>query len=96
MDFKVLYTEPALADLEALMRGSWERYPATSERFADSLLNHIDLLKDFPYVGAPVRGYAGVRQLVHSPLRVYYRLDEEKRVVEILNIRHGARWYPGL
>jgi len=95
MDFKVLYTEPALADLDAVMHWSWEKHPATSERFANALLNHIDLLKDFPYVGAAVRGHPGVRQLVHSPLRVYYRLDEEKRVIEILHIWHGARRYSG-
>lgn len=96
MDFKLLYTDPALADLEAVMRWSWDIHPATSERFADSLLNHIDLLKEFPYVGAPVRGHPGVRQLVHSPLRVYYRVDRERDIIEILHIRHSAREFADL
>jgi hypothetical protein len=41
------------------MRWSWQGHPGTSERFADSLLNHVDLLNDFPYLGVPVRGYPG-------------------------------------
>ncbi len=96
MDFKVVYTEPALDDLEAVMSWSWEKHPGTSERFAHSLLNHIDLLKDFPYLGAPLKGYPGVRRLLHSPLHVYYRVHEEKRVIEILHFWHTAREEPEL
>jgi len=32
-----------------------------------------------------------VRKLLHSPLLVYYRVDEDKRLIEILHVRHGAR-----
>ena len=96
MDFKVVYTEPALADLETVMSWSWEKHPGTSQRFADSLLNHVDLLKDYPYLGAPVKGYPGVRRLLHSPLQVYYRIHQEKGVIEILHFWHVAREQPGL
>ena len=96
MDFKVVYTEPALADLETVMGWSWERHPGTSERFADSLLNHIDLLSDFPYLGAPVKGYPGVRRLLHSPLQIFYRVREDKGVIEILHFWHTAREGPKL
>jgi plasmid stabilization system protein ParE len=57
VDFQVFYTGPALADLESVMRWSWQNHPGTTERFADGLLNHVDLLKNFPYLGAPVRGH---------------------------------------
>lgn len=95
MDFKILYTEPALADLETVMRWSWEKHPGASERFADSLLNHVDLLGNFPYLGARVKGFPGVRQIVHSPVQVYYRIDEEKAVIQILHIWHEARLFSG-
>ena len=96
MDFKVVYTEPALADLKVIMSWSWEKHPGTSQRFADSLLNHIDLLKDYPYLGAPVKGYPAVRRLLHSPLQVYYRIHQEKGVIEILHFWHVARQQPEL
>ncbi len=94
MDFKVLYTEGALADLADIFARSWEEHPGTTERFASSLLNHVDLLKSFPRMGAPVSKYPGVRCLTHSPLQVFYRLDDAKRVVEILHFWHGARKKP--
>jgi plasmid stabilization system protein ParE len=94
VDFQVLYTEPALADLEEVMRWSWQNHPGSTERFANALLNHVDLLREFPYLGAPVRGYAGIRQLQHSPLHVYYKVLLESRRVEILHFWHGARRGP--
>jgi plasmid stabilization system protein ParE len=94
VDFQVLYTEPSLADLAEIMRWSWQNHPATTERFANALLNHVELLRDFPYLGAPVRGYPGVRRLQHSPLHVYYRALLEPRRVEILHFWHAARRDP--
>jgi len=73
------------------MRWSWQNHPGSTERFANALLNHVDLLKDFPYLGAPVGGYPGVRQLQHSPLRVYYKVVPESHRVEILHFWHRAR-----
>ena len=95
MDFKILYTEPALADLEAVMHWSWEKHPGASERFGGSLLSHVDLLKNFPYLGAPVKGFRGVRRLLHSPVQVYYRVDEGRTRIQILHIRHVAQLFPG-
>jgi len=76
------------------VRWSWKNHPA--ERFANSLLNHVDLLKEFAYLGKPVRGYAGVRRLLHPPLHIYYKVVPESRRVEILHIWHGARRDPQL
>ena len=96
MDFKVLYTEPALADLEAIMDWSWAKHPEITERFANSILDHVDLLKNFPRMGTLVRGYPGVRRFLHSPFHVYYRIHETGRVVEILHFWHSSRKIPGL
>lgn len=96
MDFQVLYTEPALRELEEIFTWSWERYPETTERFGLSLLNHIDLLKSFPQLGTPVKSFPGVRRLLHSPLHVYYRVLPEQKRVEILHFWHSSRKPPRL
>lgn len=96
MDFKLLYTDPALKDLADIFEWSWEKHPGTTEKFAASLIEHIGLLKMFPRLGAPVSGYPGIRRLSHSPLLVYYRVLEGRQVVEILHIWHGARRSPRL
>jgi plasmid stabilization system protein ParE len=37
-----------------------------------------------------------VRKIVHSPIRIYYRLDEDRNMVEILHFWHGSRRNPKL
>ncbi len=96
MDFKVLYTPTALSDLAEVMRWSWNNHPETSERFASALLNHIDLLSTFPHLGSPVKHRPGVRKLLHSPVRVYYRIQEKRKLVEIIHLWHSARQHPEL
>ena len=96
MDFQVLYTEPALNDLEILMTWSWERHPDGTEPLATSLLGHVDLLKKFPFMGTGVRGLPGVRRLLHTPFHVYYRVHPKRHALEILHIWHASRNAPAL
>ena len=91
MDYQVLYTEPALADLEELLAWSWEKHPGTTQRFGVALLNHVGLLKSFPRLGAPVDGYPDVRWFLHSPFHVYYRLLPEQKRIEVLHFWHRSR-----
>ncbi len=94
MAFKLLYHEDALADLEEILNWSREQHPETTEQFARDLFNHIELLQAFPYIGASVQGNANVRQLLHSPLYIYYRVDVDRGGIEILHFRHGTRKSP--
>lgn len=96
MDFQILYTEPALTDLEEFFARSWEQHPGSTERFAAALLNHVDLLKSLPRLGAPVKGYPGVRRFLHSPLHVYYRMLAERQRIEVLHFWHASRNPPRL
>ena len=94
MEWKVLYTEPALADVESIKDWSWAFHPDTTERFISALLNHIDLLEMFPRMGTPVRNHPNVRRLVHTPVWIFYRVNDDKRRVEILHVWHHARSGP--
>jgi len=93
VDFKIRVTEAALADFEEILAYSWDNFPATAERFGDAILNHVDLLKKFPYIGSPVDGRDSVRLLVHTPILVYYRVSEGLNLIEILHFWHGSRRY---
>jgi plasmid stabilization system protein ParE len=91
VDLKIQITEAALADFEEILAYSWDNFPSTAERFGEAILNHVDLLKDFPYIGSPVDGRADVRLLVHTPIVIYYRVNESLKSVEILHFWHGSR-----
>jgi len=94
MDFKILYHEDALADLEEIFEWSREKHPQTTEQFANDLFEHIELLQALPYIGAPIKEHPQLRRLLHSPLYVYYRLDENRGAIEILHFWHSSRKEP--
>jgi plasmid stabilization system protein ParE len=94
MDYRLLFTQRALNDLAAIISHIAEDDGEAASRFGDSLLDHIDLLKRFPRMGGTIRNRARVRKLLHSPVLVYYQLREDRRLVEVLHLRHAARESP--
>jgi plasmid stabilization system protein ParE len=91
VDYRLLYTQRALNDLAEILGYIAEDDAEAASRFGASLLDHVDLLTSFPRLGGSIRKRARVRKLLHSPMLVYYRINEEKRFIEILHLRHGAR-----
>ncbi len=94
MAFKILFTEDALIDLEIILDYIRADDPEAAARFGTALLNHTELLATFPHIGAPVKQRKGVRKLLHSPIRIYYRIHETKQLLEILHFWHTARREP--
>jgi toxin ParE1/3/4 len=96
VEYKILFSESALTDLEALLEFIERDNPDAAEHFGNSLLNHVDLLGSFPRIGEPVPRRRGIRKLLHTPIRIYYRIHEDRKVVEIIQFRHGARRRPAV
>jgi toxin ParE1/3/4 len=94
VDFRLLYSQRALSDLEEIVGYIAEDDADSAARFGDSLLDHLDLLEKFPRIGTPTRKKAEVRKLMHSPIVVYYQIHDSRGLVEILHLRHGARKQP--
>ena len=94
MDYRLLYTQKALNDLAAIISHIAEDDADAASHFGSSLIEHIELLVRFPRIGGLIRKRAQIRKLVHSPYLVYYRVRENKREIEILHSRHGARKPP--
>lgn len=94
MDFQIRITKTALADFEEILAYSWANFPESAERFGNALLNHLDLLKNFPHIGSRVAGRPGVRQLAHTPILIYYRVRQKPAIIEVLHFWHGSRPKP--
>jgi plasmid stabilization system protein ParE len=73
-----------------------EKHPADTEKFANDLFNRLDLLAAFPYLGEGIKGRPNIKRLLHSPLYIYYRIDQLRESVEILHIWHSSRRPPRL
>jgi len=94
VDYRLLFTQRALSDLSEIVGHIAQDDDSAASRFGDALLDHVDLLGRFPRMGNIIRKRSRVRKLVHSPILIYYQIREERRIVEILHLRHGSRKQP--
>jgi len=95
VDYRLLYTQRALNDLAEIIGHIAEDDVDAASRFGSSLLDHVELLARFPRMGSIIRKRPLVRKLLHSPFLIYYRVDEDKHLIEVLHFRHGIRKPPG-
>ncbi|HTW24361.1 MAG TPA: type II toxin-antitoxin system RelE/ParE family toxin [Candidatus Baltobacteraceae bacterium] len=96
MDYRLRYTQRALKDLAEIVEYIAEDDEGAASRFGAALLDHIELLKRFPWIGDTVEQDRRVRKLTHSPILAYYRVYEDAGLIVVLYLRHGSRRPPKL
>jgi plasmid stabilization system protein ParE len=96
MDFKVIWSDAAIADLHEICSCIARDNPKAALRMGNGILDHVRILARFPFIG-PVypRGARGpLRQIVFRSYRIFYDVSEGVRRVDILHVWHGAREEP--
>jgi plasmid stabilization system protein ParE len=98
VDFEITWTESASADLESIVNYLARISPDVAEKTANAVLNHIEVLRTFPRIGPRYAKdpHRQVREVLCGKYRIFYRLDEPRKLVEILTVWHGAREEPQL
>ncbi|MFY9983120.1 MAG: type II toxin-antitoxin system RelE/ParE family toxin [Chthoniobacterales bacterium] len=88
---KVVWTEPALSDLDAIADYIAFDNPAAASQLVQRIFEHVDQLERYPESGSVPSELRGsrYRQIVEAPCRVFYRYDG-KRVL-ILHVMRGER-----
>ena len=96
MDFKVTWSDAAIADLQEICVYIARDNPQAAERMGRGILDHVRILASFPFIGPTYpRGAQGpLCEIVFRPYRIFYDVSEESGNVEILHIWHGARQEP--
>jgi toxin ParE1/3/4 len=96
MDFKVIWSDEAIADLHEICSYIARDNPEAALRLGNGILDHVRILARFPFIGptypSGVRG--PLRQIVFRSYRIFYDVSEELRRVDILHVWHGAREEP--
>ena len=96
MGCKIIFSPQAITDLEEVVRYIAKDDPATAIRVGNELIDRVEILANFPLLGAPYPKRQGVRKLVSRPYLVFYRPRLEENCVDILRYWHGARTEPEL
>ena len=88
---EIVWTEPALADLDAIADYIALENPAAAAELVKRIFGHVGQLADHPDSGSrpPELKRSRYRQIVESPCRVFYRHDGHK--VFILHVMRTER-----
>jgi plasmid stabilization system protein ParE len=96
MDFRVEITGPALADLAEIVSFIAQDNPAAAKTVGDNLLDAALSLAKTPFKGTRFQKLAGVRKLTLPPFKIFYRVNDPTKAVQILRFWHSARHDPKL
>jgi len=92
----VHWTDSASARLEAQAMWFAQKSVPAAMKFVESVRSDVDRLSVFPAIGPVWRRFPTlqVRTLVTKNHVVYYDIDEERRTVSVLSIRHHRQREP--
>ncbi|MBW8863589.1 MAG: type II toxin-antitoxin system RelE/ParE family toxin [Verrucomicrobia bacterium] len=94
--FKIVWTEPAVCDLEKIDRYLRRRNSAAADATGEAILSKAGLLSRHPQMGTVWDEDDGWRVVVMRPYKIFYRILMDQKVIEISHIRHGARALPNI
>ena len=87
---EVIWTEPALADLDAIADYIALDNPQAARELVQRAFEHVDQLAEHPLSGPKLPEFKGwrYRQIVEPPCRAIYR--HEKGLVHIVHVVHAG------
>lgn len=85
--------QPRLGGFKDLVRYIAKDDRVTAKRFGDLIVSKVDRLVAFPRIGRIVPEYRDdrLREIIFSPYRVVYEIDDNLRILAVLRVWHGAR-----
>lgn len=93
MAFKRIWSPTAKFDLKDIAAFIAEDNASAAGRFVRSLFQSVERLADFPESGRIVHEFSdpAIREVIHKPCRIVYRVDSRKRIIEIARVWHAGR-----
>lgn len=88
---QIIWTEPALSDLEAIAEYIALDKPAAASRLVQKIFSSTDRLERFPESGRrpPELKKSKYRELIVNPCRVFYRVEGDRAF--IVYVMRGER-----
>ena len=91
---EVIWTEPALEDLDALAEYIALDKPEPASDLVRRVFAHVELLGAQPELGPTIpelRPYSRYRQIVEPSCRIFYRHDKKSGKLDILGVMRGEK-----
>ena len=96
MAFSIVWSPTARLDLWDLLSYIFESNRDAAAKFGLSLFESIERLKESPESGRTVPEFnePTIREVIHRPCRIIYRIKRDEKLIEIARIWHAARGIP--
>ena len=92
MKYTVIYSRLAAGDFSGIFDYIAADNLAKAKEFTQELNRRILMLSDFPLLGVQLKaGEPRKRKLVFGDYIIGYKIDETKKIITVLRIRHGSR-----
>lgn len=94
---QVVWTDPAIATLKELCEHIAKENPDAARKLGMELVEHAESLEQLPLRGKvyPKFGDGQLHEIPHRGYRIFYKVYEDLKRVDILLVWHGARDEPG-
>ena len=98
MACRLTWSPSARLDLREIFAYISEDDPMAAGRFIRSLFDAVERLRPFPESGRIVPEFAdpSIREVIHRPCRIVYRIKPDRETIEIARVWHAARGIPEL
>ncbi len=96
MDFKIIWTEPSIANLKEIVEYIALDNSDAAYKQGKDILNSVKVLGTFPFIGPPYprRSKGNIREIICGKYRIFYEVFPDRKCVEIHHVWHGARKDP--
>jgi toxin ParE1/3/4 len=96
MAYELIWSPVSRADLRGIVRFISRDNPQRAQSFALRLIAQVDLLQEQPEMGrvVPEHRIPYIREIIFRPYRIVYRVNHERKIVEIARVWHAARGTP--
>lgn len=94
MDFKLSWTECAISDLAEIVRHyrEDEKSVEAARKVGSAIIDRVEVLQTFPDIGPRYPRKDGAhREVLCYDYRIFYRVDQEARIVHIARVWHGRQ-----
>jgi plasmid stabilization system protein ParE len=98
MDYKIIISGRAIADLRSIVTHIAKDNPTAAERFGIELIQRAKPLAQFPHLGrvVPEENDENIREIIFKSYRIFYRVNEQTRLIEVIRYWHAARGTPDI
>ena len=96
MAYKLIWSPVSRDDLRDIVRYISRDSPSRAQAFALRLIAHADILQEQPESGriVPEHRVPHIREIIFRPYRIVYRVDHERKLIEISRVWHAERGTP--